>query len=259
MALQNQTAFASAIPTATLSSALGGPINLTTLHVVASNDHPSYGSDYYWEPSTYNDAPPSLSYTVQQAMEFGYFVPDYSSRSGEVDYPLRLAADGCRQPDSSYNCSIACVNPKEIFTFTPTMANCMAYGLIVDALISGNVSDSFKQTAIKYGISANRTMAVQVASTIMGCFGQCKSLGSCGYIGGSYISSYNLPSYANVTLYFEVKDMCLGVIAPVMTDIAGIGVRILVRSHEWHKLTISVRYISHTGSKAALRSRLSVY
>lgn len=259
MTFQNQT-FAVAMPTATLSSASYAPSNI--LNVVASNENPGYGNYYYGQG--YNDALPSLSYTVQQAIEFGRDVIDYStssrtSQSGDITYLLSLAADGCRQSnpsseDAVYNCSIACVSPKYIFAHTPTMANCMAYGLIVDALIKGNVSDNFRRTAIKYGISENRTIADQVRSTILGCFNQCVSLGSCNR--GTYASNSAYSSSANLTLYYEVADMCSGVPAPVMTDIAGIGVGSLCCSHERYKLTISARYTSHTGSKAALRSRL---
>lgn len=261
MALQNQP-FAAPIPTATLSSAFYASSDLISLSVVASNEGPSY-ENYYDGQTTANDAPPGLTYTVQRALSFGNYLPGYSLRSGEVKYNLWLAADGCRQSNQSsedavYNCSIACVNPKDIFTHTPTMANCMAYGLIVDALISGNVSDSFKQTAMKYGITANRTTAAQVESKILLCFNQCKDAGACGY-GGGYTSSYYHPDNATLTLYYQVSDMCVGVIAPVVTDIAGIGVGTLVRSHERHKLTISARSISHTGSKTPLRSRLLVY
>jgi len=256
MTLQKQT-FAAAIPRATFSSA--NYILNDTLSIMA----PSYGN-YYDGQTTYNHAPPSLSYTVQQGIEFGHEVIDYSSSSGEVNYPLRLAADGCRQPnpsskDAVYNCSIACVSPKDIFTHTPTMANCMTYGLIVEVLIHGNASDSFRQNATKYGISANRTIAHQIKSTILGCFNQCKSSESCGYTRETSTSIPDDQRYPNSTLYHEVSDMCLGVVAPVMTDIAGIGVGILVRSYERHKLTISARHISHTGFKAALRSRLLVY
>lgn len=262
MALQNQTAFASAVPSASPTSAYSVSSNLTKLIVLASNDNPDYENNYY-EDTTYNAAPPSLSYSVQQAINFGNYIPDYFQTSGEGQYTLRLAADGCRQSHSStedvvYDCSISCVSPKDIFTHMPTMANCMAYGLIADALFSSNVSDSFKQTAMKYGISANRTTATQVRSKILSCFNQCKSLEICGFRSGS--SDYDSLADASLSLYYQVSDMCSGVIArTVMTDIAGIGVTFLIRSYEQHKLTFSARSISHTGSKAALRSQLLVY
>jgi len=267
MALQNQT-FASAIPSATVTSAFSYPTsNMTTLSVVSNEDasYENYYGSYYESP--FNHAPPSLPYTVQQAIGFGKYIRDYSYRAGKITFTLRLAADGCRQSHSStedvtYDCSVACVNPKDMFTHTPTMANCMAYGLIADALVSGNASDDFNQIASKYGISANRTTAALVGSTILLCTNQCKSLKTCGVTSGSDNSnyvSYDSPAYANMSLYYEVSDICVGVIAPVMTDIAGIGVGILIRSHERQTTDDSTRYISHTGSKVVLRSRLLVY
>jgi len=263
MALQNQTAFASAVPSALPTSAYMYDVssNLTKLIVLASNDIPGYENNYY-EDTTYNAAPPSLSYSVQQAINFGTYSPGYFQTSGEGQYTLRLAADGCRQSHSStedvvYDCSISCVSPKDMFKHMPTMANCMAYGLIADALFSSNVSDSFKQTAMKYAISANRTTVAQVRSTILSCFNQCKSFELCGFRSGS--PNYDSLADASLSLYDQVSDICLGVTAPVQTDIAGIGVTFRIRSYEQHKLTFSARSISHTGSKAALRSQLSVY
>lgn len=92
MTMQNQT-FAAAIPTATLSSASYAPSDLTSLRVVTSNDHPSYGNYYQ---TTLSDAPPGLVYTVQLALGFGHYIRDFPTGSEEVSYTLRLAADGCR-------------------------------------------------------------------------------------------------------------------------------------------------------------------
>ena len=194
-----------------------------SLHVVSPDEGLPSGEYYGYSDTSYSVAPANLSYTVQQAIDFGN-----PPILGEDPFELRLASGGCLHHDGTgnvvYNCSISCMQPSLIFNDTATMANCMAYGLISDSL-AGNVSDSFKRIAMTYGISENRTTAANVNSTMQSCFrAYCQASKPCAdYNAGSfyYFSDANT---GNLTLYDDGLVICEGVVAPALTDIAGIGV-----------------------------------
>ena len=227
MALQNQT-FASATPSATLTSVFSIATNSMNTELRVESGNEDFSSEDYWYmlwDHEYSHAPPGLSYTVQQAIGFNEDFHPYSSMPEGYHDTIRLASDGCTQPSIStgkevHDCSISCVSPNIIFNNTPTMANCIAYGLIAELLVSGNVSDSFKQTAMDYGISANLTTAAQVKSIMLQCSNQCRALQTGG-------ASYDFPTNSTITyeeLPEALSDMCLDVVAPALPDIAGIGV-----------------------------------
>lgn len=219
-------------PSATLMSASASATTTflaTEVSVIPSDGNYLDNYDYtFVDLFGYSYAPSNLSFTVQQAIDFGNYGRKYS-RTREQDtytYVLRLAHDGCRQSSTerrTYDCSTSCVSPNEVFGDMPTFANCIVYDLIAHELVNGNASNSFKTYASIYGITANSSITGQVRLTMQSCFDQCRAKGTCK-ASDSTSSHYDAPDGVNLTLQREFSGICTGVIAPVMTDIAGIGV-----------------------------------
>ena len=71
------------------------------------------------------DAPANLSYTVQEAVDFGSYRQGVEEEYGRSNIGLQLTDAGCPQRDntgeSMSNCSMSCMDPQFIFNDTATL------------------------------------------------------------------------------------------------------------------------------------------
>ena len=122
MALQNQT-FMSTAPSTTFPSALSPSSAAASINIVSPKGTADNTNIYaYRYVGDIGDAPANLSYTVQEAVNFGgYRQEEY----GTYNVALQLAYAGCPQRDSTgksmFNCSMSCIVPQLIFNDTATM------------------------------------------------------------------------------------------------------------------------------------------
>lgn len=230
MALQNLTITSTASST-TLSGAFPSPSPSVSayLEIVSA---PYEGSYDRYRNVYVGDGAANLSYTVQDALNYGSesIYDGYSSSAYKgYYYNLQLANTGCSQYDSAgkllYNCSVSCMQPSLIFNDTATMANCMSYELISTILAHGSASDDFKRAATTYGISADPAARASVSKFMQSCFRDfCQASKPCMEYNAS-AWYYHDASYGNHSVYYDGLTICDSIVAPVLTDIAGIGVK----------------------------------
>lgn len=220
------------------------------LDILGSYNNSRYGSNYYPGGSAYSDGPANLTYTVQDVLSIGNNPLAGIGEDGNMHCSgsFQLTPDGCAYPYrdntgnvTSYNCARACTNPEQLFNDTATMANCMAYPAISAILAVCNTTQDFNTTAKAYGISSNQTEADNVVSTMQTCFRSfCQASETCAQYNISSHGSASSPYYGNQSLYYDGRTICDVVVAPVLTDIAGIGVRL---SHSYEPTTDLTNYI----------------
>ena len=146
-----------------------------------------------------------------------------------ISQSLALFTDGCVQNNGSRDCSIACQNATLVFGSMPTLHNCLLYPIIATALLDGNFDGESAKLAAYHGISVeNASAANETVANIQQCLSDyCTSTPSCSKSGtGQNIQSVPptvCDGRPNGTCYNHT-NICQSVYAPVIDDIAGVGV-----------------------------------
>ena len=170
---------------------------------------------YNWHPAP----SPGVFWTVQLAILFGDPESKAVDKNKEEQQLLliRLTPTGCILDSETPNCSESCVQAASIFDNTSTLANCMALPLLTNMTAAGTLSKSDEAIAKSYGIGGNRSLALQVDSTLRKCFyAYCQQSPAC-------------PKHDLNSSYFnQGLGICQGVENAVLGDIAGIGVRVVI-------------------------------
>ncbi|KAL8671677.1 MAG: hypothetical protein Q9168_003825 [Polycauliona sp. 1 TL-2023] len=131
-----------------------------------------------------------------------------------------LLSTGCVVGNGLRNCEVACQDPNMIFDNTATLHNCLHYPSIIHAISEQTLDDGSNRIAQDYGISAaDAARGISTINTIQQCL-------------ADYASSTPDPTkYSSATctglspsLCFNHTDICQSVYAPVIEDIAGVGI-----------------------------------
>lgn len=166
-----------------------------------------------------------MTWTFQDAMMFErtQLMHDLSASTLE----LWLTPKGCNLSGGQRNCSETCLQRDLIFEDTSTLANCMALPFMSQLLGAGILSEDSKRIADSYGITANETIAGEVASILRSCFrARCQMWNSCKEQNESDFNdqNYSMAAIQESFLSNDGSTLCEYVEQNVLGDIAGIGV-----------------------------------
>ena len=145
------------------------------------------------------------------------------------DSSLTLFSDGCTIGNGSRDCNLACQNTSLIFESTATLYNCLQYPSVITLLSNPALAGESTTVAAELGFSARDSdVATNVTTNIQQCLTSfCSSSPGCSDPG--YIQQdADLPAFvcsgSSQGLCYTHTDICNSVYAPVIDDIAGIGV-----------------------------------
>lgn len=143
--------------------------------------------------------------------------------------PIRLFSEGCAMPGGSINCSLACQQASLVFEDTATLHNCLHYPTIASALAQGTVATESVEVAASYGIYAgDADPSSTIRETIQQCLTEyCDSTPECAASRTSGQDADVPASVCSGQLCYDHTNICEGVYAPVIDDIAGVGVSAL--------------------------------
>ncbi|KAL8925846.1 MAG: hypothetical protein Q9172_002050 [Xanthocarpia lactea] len=133
---------------------------------------------------------------------------------------ITLFSNGCHVENGIRDCGVACQEPSLIFKNTATLHNCLHYPLIVQAISeqaledgSGTIAQDYNISAAKVAGATSTTNAIQHCLTDYAFSMPKSSKYSSSACGGSTRS-----------LCYNHTNICQSVYAPVIDDIAGIGI-----------------------------------
>ncbi|KAI4247880.1 MAG: hypothetical protein L6R42_009494 [Xanthoria sp. 1 TBL-2021] len=130
---------------------------------------------------------------------------------------ITLSSNGCLVGNGLRDCGAACQDPSRIFENTATLHNCLHYPLIVQAISEQALEHGSGTIARDYGISAanvsGATNAIQQCLT---------DYASTTPKPSKYSST--LCSGSTQALCYDHTNICESVYAPVIEDIAGVGI-----------------------------------
>lgn len=161
-------------------------------------------------------------YSVQDA----FLSFDKRTSDGQVPPVVTLYSDGCLLDGGRRDCSLACQQPSLIFESTATLHNCLHYPVIASALSGRAIEDESLATASSYGIREPDVHSPKIVTeTIQQCLTDyCDSTPGCSKAGASSRDSSAPVSICNGETCYNHTNICQGVYAPVIDDIAGVGV-----------------------------------
>ncbi|KAI4267838.1 MAG: hypothetical protein L6R35_006822 [Caloplaca aegaea] len=176
-----------------------------------------------------------MSLALQSVANYGgpYSVQDafFSFENGFHDAqnqssPLLLLSEGCTLDSGTKNCSLACEHAGLIFGDTATLHNCLQYPIIAGALSRGTLDSESVEIATQYGIYAGDVdPSITITETIQQCLNEyCDSTSRCGRPKTSNRDADGPAKICAGQLCYNHTDICEGVYAPVIDDIAGIGI-----------------------------------
>lgn len=167
----------------------------------------------------------SSLYSVQDA-----FLSFKNAAFDAQDNPtVTLYSDGCLLDGGSRNCSVACRQASLIFESTATLHNCLHYPVIAGALSIRNLESESLAIAASYGIDEEDAdlpmIANNTTTTIQRCLTDyCGSTPGCSKPEGSSRTGGVPVTVCNGETCYNHTNICQGVYAPVIDDIAGVGV-----------------------------------
>ncbi|KAI4112417.1 MAG: hypothetical protein LQ345_006435 [Seirophora villosa] len=129
-------------------------------------------------------------------------------------------------PGGSINCSLACQQASLVFEDTATLHNCLQYPTIASALSRGTVATESVDVAASYGIYAgDADPSSTIRETIQQCLTDyCDSTPGCAESRTSGRDADLPASVCAGQLCYDHTNICEGVYAPVIDDIAGVGI-----------------------------------
>lgn len=164
---------------------------------------------------------PSLLSFQDAFLSFGHNISDKSS--------VNVFSDGCILSDGKNNCQLACQNASLIFESTATLQNCLQYPALIAALSHQDLDPESVSAAADFGFfPENVGVSNNIATIIQQCLNEyCASpSGQCDAQASR--SSAEVPATLCSTtqphLCFKNTNICDSVYAPVVDDIAGIGI-----------------------------------
>lgn len=164
----------------------------------------------------------SSLYSVQDA----FLSFDNGTLDGQGHPITTLYSDGCLLDGGPRNCSLACQQPSLIFESTATLHNCLHYPVIASAMSGQDLADESLAIASSYGIREPDADSPKIVMEIIQqCLTDyCENTPGCSKAGGSSRDSSVPVSICNEETCYNHTNVCQGVYAPVIDDIAGIGV-----------------------------------
>ena len=158
---------------------------------------------------------------------------------------ITLFSSGC-MVGGLRDCGVACQEPNRIFENTATLHNCLHYPLIVHAISEELLADGSEMIAQHY-----RIFGADVASTTSttNALQQCLTDYA---LSTPESSNYSSTACSGLTqsLCYNNTNICQSVYAPVIEDIAGIGVSV-VRPDNGAAIDTVFRSIPLTGCRMA--------
>ncbi|KAL8800620.1 MAG: hypothetical protein Q9200_007190 [Gallowayella weberi] len=139
---------------------------------------------------------------------------------------ITLYSDGCHIANGFKDCAQACQEPDLIFDNTATLHNCLQYPIIVNALSERTFDENSVVVAREYGIILNDTSgATSTTQAIQQCLTDyTDSLPKSSTIRQDEHDSSKLCHGSTRDLCYYHTDVCQSVYAPVIDDIAGVGI-----------------------------------
>ncbi|KAF2461414.1 hypothetical protein BDY21DRAFT_85706 [Lineolata rhizophorae] len=175
----------------------------------------------------------AASYSMEDLEHRGLSESDLSDDVANLYYELPY--DACRIGDS-HNCTTVCQNASMVFSSLETLASCIIYPYVSEALPKYNMTDDAADLARLYGYELNASgVATSVRNVISGCFDAFCAVHSKYYYGcddpeyatnlddsyGSFMGyEYSIP------LNWTIPRVCQDVPALASPDIAGPGLLI---------------------------------
>lgn len=149
-----------------------------------------------------------------QDILFSYQSPDLVVNGVHA---IKLFSDGCSVDGHPKRCREACSDPTEIFNGTSTLHNCLVLPVIASAFSKHQLDNESLVIAADYGFDPNDgRFARKVTQNIQQCLSDyCSDKSGCG---GTICDGLSQDQCYNHT------NICDSIYAPVMDDIAGVGV-----------------------------------
>lgn len=140
-------------------------------------------------------------------------------------HQITLFSDGCLVRGNPKQCREACSDPVDIFKSTSTLHNCLVLPVIASAFSKRQLDNASLLIAVDYGLDLSDSLfASNVRVNIQQCLTDyCSEQAGCGATICHGLSGDQCYNDTNI---------CHSVYAPVIDDIAGVGV-----SHEMFGIT----------------------
>ncbi|KAL8800168.1 MAG: hypothetical protein Q9182_005369 [Xanthomendoza sp. 2 TL-2023] len=139
---------------------------------------------------------------------------------------ITLYSDGCYVANGYKDCAQACQEPDLIFDNTATLHNCLQYPVVVNALSERSFDNDSAAVAREYAIIPNDTSgATSTIQAIQQCLTDyTDSLPKSSAIRQDEDDSLKICHGSTPDLCYYHTDICQSVYAPVIDDIAGVGI-----------------------------------
>ena len=167
---------------------------------------------------------------------------------------LTIFSNGCLDDTGNRDCSAACQNASLIFGNISTLQNCMLYPVIANAWAEGNLENDSVAIASDYGFEKEANPSPgQGSAQISQCLTDyCVSNSGCPVLGTAQSSIDRLARLCDSdtgNICYEYTNICPTVYAPVLDDIAGVGVSFTNSVGNVSKQLMLDRYTLRTGCR----------
>lgn len=137
---------------------------------------------------------------------------------------ITLFSNGCLMEDGVRDCRVACQDSNRIFENTATLHNCLHYPLISRAILEQLLADGSETIAQDYRISgADAASEISTTNALQQCLTDYALSTPESFKYSSTACSGLTPS-----LCYNHTNICKSVYAPVIEDIAGVGVSVVL-------------------------------
>lgn len=188
-------------------------------------------------------------YSFQQVLlAFG----SLNAHDAHANHSLIYFSNGCVAETGQRDCSIACQNASLIFGNVSTLHNCLLYPVVASALAEGALDVESVATATSYGVKPDLALGIGTDQISECLKDYCDSNSGCVASKDSQQSIDHAATlcdgYSGNTCYNHT-NICPTVYAPVLDDIAGIGVSIVRGIYYIDSAEPSVRFTPLTGCR----------
>ena len=165
----------------------------------------------------------SLASDILYSFQDAFFAFSNTTHDLHGNNVITLFSNGCLMENGWRDCGVACQESNRIFENTATLHNCLHYPLIIQAISEQRLADGSEIIAHDYRISgADAASAISTTNALQQCLTDYAS-------SMPESSKYSSTACSGPTqsLCYNHTNICQSVYAPVIEDIAGVGVSVV--------------------------------